>query len=102
MKMQLDTTNKLIKVEGTVNLGEFMEILKKLLPDGKWKEFSIETQTYINWVNPIVINPYEPCPTPWPWWDQTWVVSCDGTTENTTNYTFLPNFLKSGVYNVEI
>ena len=58
MKLQLDTTNKTIKVEEVVTLGAFTDLLEMLLPDGKWKEFKLETQTIINWSNPIVIEPH--------------------------------------------
>lgn len=94
MKLQLDTTNKLIKVEETVNLGEFTEAIERLLPDGKWKEFKLETQTVINWNNPIIIEPYRIPYTP-PWWQQPWITY--DTTDRTKNYT-----LNSGVYNVEM
>lgn len=48
MKLQLDVENKVIKIEEDVNLGEFVKILKKLLPAGKWKEFKLETQIVLN------------------------------------------------------
>lgn len=60
MKIQLDTTNKIIKVEESVNLNEFFEAVRKLFPDGEWKEFTIETNTTIVWNNPITITPYNP------------------------------------------
>ena len=94
MKLQLDTTNQLIKVEETVNLGELTEVLERLLPYGKWKEFKLETQTVINWNNPIVIEPYRPyTPT---WWYQPWI-TCGTNGIQTTDYS-----LNSGVYNVEM
>ena len=96
MKLQLDTTNKLIKVEETVNLGEFTEALERLLPDGKWKEFKLETSTVINWSNPIVIEPYRPY-NPYPWWQQSWITYMGDSTHQTTQYS-----LNSGVYNVEL
>lgn len=34
MKLQLDTTNKTIKIEELVNLQELTDALEKLLPDG--------------------------------------------------------------------
>jgi hypothetical protein len=94
MKLQLDTTNKIIKIEEVINLGEFMEMLENLLPCDKWKEFKLETQTVINWNNPIIIEPYYPKPSI-PWYDQPWITyDANGTT---INYD-----LNSGVYNVEI
>jgi hypothetical protein len=91
MKLQLDTTSKLIKVEEIVNLGEFTEALERLLPDGKWKEFKLETQTVINWSNPIVIEPYTPYTRPW--WEQPWITY-------DTNGTQADYSLNSGVYNI--
>lgn len=89
MKLQLDTTNKIIKVEESVNLNEFFEVIKKILPDGEWKEFKLETQTTINWGSPIVINqPYK--------YYYPWYTSYGTATPTTTNYT-----LTSGVYNIE-
>ena len=87
MKIQLDTTAKTIRIEEPVNLGEFIELLdKQILPDGHWKEFKLETQTIIGWVNPVIINPINPCP--YPWYDQPYY---------TTN-----SQLVSGVYNVDV
>ena len=93
MKLQLDTTSKLIKVEETVNLGEFIEALERLLPNGKWKEFKLETQTVINWSNSIVIEPYRPYTLPW--WQQPWITY--GPNKTQADYS-----LNSGVYNVEM
>lgn len=103
MKIQLDTENKTIKVEEAVSLGELTETLKRLLPNGEWKSFKLETHTQINWTpNPIVIKEYPRYRT-YPWWGiQT------GATEhhtysgspsvniNTNDYTML-----NGVYNIE-
>jgi hypothetical protein len=47
MKIQLDTTAKIIRVEEKVNLGELTETLEKLLPGGLWKQFSLETNVTI-------------------------------------------------------
>jgi len=65
MKLQLDTTLKTIKVEGTVNLLELTETLERLLPNGVWKTFSLECGVSIVWVNPQPIYPSWPY---YPWW----------------------------------
>lgn len=47
MRIQLDTKLKTIRVEETVNLGEFVKAIKKILPD--WEDYKIEqsfTTTY--------------------------------------------------------
>jgi hypothetical protein len=101
MKIQLDTENKVIKVQEAVNLGELTETLERLLPNGKWKDFKLDTQTQINWTpNPIIIKeyPYQPY-IPIPWWEQPWII-CGTDSINVkgeaTNYS-----LKSGVFNIE-
>lgn len=59
MKVLIDTENKILKLEDSVNLGEFIEKIKVMLPN--WKEFKIETNTVINWSSPYI--PYQA-----PWW----------------------------------
>jgi hypothetical protein len=68
MKIQIDTTNKIIRVEENVNLGELCKVLDKLLPK-EWKSFTLETNSFITWVNPIPwiyrdpwVIPYNPYP----------------------------------------
>ena len=57
MKIQIDDTEKTIKIEGNVNLGEFIDKITKLLPE--WKEYTLETNTIINnWSSPIIIRDY--------------------------------------------
>lgn len=70
MKIQIDTLNKVIKLEETVKLKELFEVLDTLFPSFMWKEYSLETNTIINnWTNPIIIDRYVPSPT-YPWWQQ--------------------------------
>lgn len=53
MKIQLDTTQKTIKIEEQVKLSKLVETLERLLPKGEWKEFTLETNTTISyWSNP--------------------------------------------------
>jgi hypothetical protein len=90
MKLQLDTDNKTIKIEDKVNLGDFVEMLEKLLPYGKWREFSLETNVSVVWNSPpIVIEPYRP------WWQQPWIIYDAGTVGE-------PYTINSGTYNIEI
>jgi len=94
MKLQIDTTNKTIKIEEPVNLKELTDLLEKLLPKGEWKEFKLEPQIIVNWNNPIIIEKELQCPSPY---QQPWI-TCDvaGTGKNEINYTLNP-----GVYNIE-
>lgn len=71
MKLQLDTTNKVIKLENSAELGELVKQLEKLLPKGEWKEFTLETNTVINnWNTPVVIREYPTYPVipTYPWY----------------------------------
>jgi len=105
MKIQLDTVAKTIKLDESVNVGEFMETLRRLLPDNLWREFSLETHTIINnWTNPYVVPifPYyspgvrgtqpfnTPFSDPYPWYTQT-------SPTDEIQYS-----LNQGVFNIEI
>ena len=108
MKIQLDTTKKTIKVEESVSLLELTDALEKLLPNGEWKEFKLETHTVIqNWSAPIVIRER-----PYPYWSQPWyqptiggstikVTSASELSSKQTYGTGTP-MLNRGVYNVEV
>ncbi len=78
MKLQINTTEKTIKIEESVNLGELIEALKNMLPD--WKKYSLETNATINWISPTYIDIK-----PW-WWvsrpDYPWITYGTGTAEN--------------------
>jgi hypothetical protein len=95
MKLQLDTTLKTIKIEESVNIGEFLEILERLLPNELWKEFKLETNQIINWtqpINPIIIEPYKsPYNPPY----QPWITY--NSNETTPKYK-----LNEGFYNVKV
>lgn len=68
MKLQLDTKEKIIRIEGTVNLGELFNQLDNLFPNLEWREYSLEpVQTIINWISPITypISPDYPDTHPW-------------------------------------
>jgi hypothetical protein len=58
MKIQVDTITKTIKVEKEVNLFEFVEFIKKIFPDGEWKEYNLSTETIINLSYPIIYRSY--------------------------------------------
>ena len=60
MKLSINTEQKVIKLEEQTNLGELFTFLEEILPDLKWREYSIEVNVVNNWVNPISITPYVP------------------------------------------
>ncbi len=72
MKIQIDTQNKIIKVEGSAKVAELMKHLEQMLPKGSpfgcYDEYSIDFNTTIQWYNyPVIVNPvYTPQKF---WWD---------------------------------
>ena len=79
MKIQIDTTTKTIQIEESIKLEDFFKLLEELLPNNKWKEYTIipykiEINNPINPVypiNPIMpvypINPVNPSFPSYPW-----------------------------------
>lgn len=113
MKLQLDTTNKTIKVEGDVKFAELIKTLDKLLPKSEWKEFTLETNTTIvSWQQPYYVpyKHYEPYWRPWisyttsggtstqksKDWD---VLSMKGAVGSSSLTTYA---IKDGTYNIEV
>lgn len=69
MKIQLDTVAKIIRVQETVDLGEFFKAIKDLLPNDLWKGYKLETNTIFNWSYPYIIYYKDiTTPQPYPWW----------------------------------
>ena len=60
MKLQINTSEKLIRLEESTNLGELFTQLEELLPDMKWREYSIEAIIVNNCNPPVITFPYEP------------------------------------------
>ena len=59
MKIQIDTKAKTVSVEGPVNIAEFINEIKTMLPD--WETYSLETNVVINnWSAPVVTNSISP------------------------------------------
>lgn len=54
MKIQLDFTNKLIRIDEQTNLGDLFTKLQSLLPD--WKEWKLDSQSITYWTNPVWWN----------------------------------------------
>ena len=65
MKIQIDTTEKVIRIEEKVNLMELFNQVQTLLPGGKWEEYDLEVTTTQNGVYPIVIQDPTPFPETW-------------------------------------
>lgn len=109
MKVQLDTEHKTVKLEKDVKLSKLVDLLEGLLPDGKWKEFTLETNTTIQqWSQPIIIR--ETRPYAYPWWGVPYVYCNTGATA-TNSLTRSANLggsvnanasLTSGLYNLDV
>jgi len=97
MRLQLDTVNKTIKVEGSVLLSELVTTLESMLPNNLWKKFTLEANVIIdNWSRPIIIErqhvPYYPRP---------WYAGYSGSADLPDTNKILCSSLKEGIYNVE-
>ena len=92
MKIQIDTDLKIIRLEEKVNLGRFIEDIRKMLPNA-WSSFELDCTAIYNWSNPVIIKEYPNYPIyptlPW--------ITC---TSNDTN-PYSINF-NSETYNIEI
>lgn len=87
MKIQIDTESKMIRLEKQIELGTFFKYIKKLLPDGEWREYTLETNTIVNWQNPVVIREIqrERYNDPWiTWRDRTYTTMNGGITHGST------------------
>lgn len=76
MKFTIDTEKKVISLVEKTNMFALIEAIKKLLPDGEWRDYDIDTNVTVNWQSPIYI-PYRD--TIRPWWEYQYV-NYDGTT----------------------
>ena len=103
MKLQIDTVNKTIKLEGDVNIHDLIKQVKQMLPNKTWREFTLETNTIINnWTNPIVVDdnwwrrPYRP------WWNEPYYIYDGIKTPITSTNLYSSDNLTGGTFNVEI
>ena len=95
MKLQLDTTNKTIKLEERIKLSDLIDTLKKILPE-EWQEFSLETNVVINnWSNPVIVYRQYPTYPQYPWYNTGVATNVIG--DGNSNY-----LTTQGTYNIEI
>lgn len=86
MKIQLDTVNKTITIEEDVNLHDFYEQINAILPDGKWREFTLKVGKIVEWREPL-----QPLPNTYPYDPQIWYTTNTGDVElnkGVFNYNF--------------
>lgn len=94
MKIELDTTNKTIKLPETVEAGKLFEVLETLLPNGKWSDFKLLTNEIIQWVNtPIYVPSIQPIPSNL--YDYPWIVTAQDGVEGTYH-------IKYGTFEIEV
>ena len=104
MKIQIDTENKTIKLENEVLLSDLVTTLGRLLPNGEWKKFTLETHTTItHWHEPYIVETYPRRRWDFPWYYNSNSMKVDNNA-TTAMYKADNNssLLKSGVYNVEV
>lgn len=67
MKLILDTKNKTIQIEEVIQLNDLFETLEQLLPNGLWKEFTLEQKPIVTtiWKDPIMVEPLRYPNSPW-------------------------------------
>jgi len=92
MKLQIDTTEKAIRLLDSVPMGELVDILKKLLPDKAWREFSIQYAGEVHWKDVIYVPLTYPQPI-YPWYTTSGEL---GTVSGAVE-----TYLANGIYNVE-
>ena len=90
MKLQLDTTNKEITIEESVNLHDLYETLNDLLPGGKWREFTLKVEKIIKWKDPINLPPFDIASSPSTNPHRVWYTTTSDRTE-----------LTPGTYNIQ-
>lgn len=106
MKLQINTTDKTIKIEESVNVYEFFQMIQNLFPNNLWKDFKLETNVINNWSNPIIIKEYPIYPVnPFPYnppYNPTWVTCQTGVhAENGFASSKTTYNLNPGIFNID-
>ncbi len=91
MKLKIDTFNKTIQIEESVNLKELFDDLELMFPNGEWKKYTLTEylfNEFMVWKDPIrfdkeITQPITPFTPPWE-------ITCESSNQ------------VSGVYCVEI
>lgn len=67
MKITIDTTNKIITLEESVKLGEFLDFLEEIFPNIAERRSYTLNLVHSNYTLPTLPypNPYETYPSPW-------------------------------------
>jgi len=57
MKIQIDNTEKTIVISQSVNIGNLIETLERMLPEGEWKKYTLIIEDEGLRVEKIIITP---------------------------------------------
>lgn len=79
MKLQIDTDNKIIRIENQIKFDDLIKTLEALLPNDQWREYMLDTTVINNFSYPITL-PTIPSPSPYPYYggDMIYYTSDDG------------------------
>ena len=82
MKLQIDTTGKVIRVEGPVKISELFTVLDKMFPENEWRNFFIDMTISVKDYPSAPLYPVYPSDTIVPlypsWKDNTNIYLCNG------------------------
>jgi hypothetical protein len=101
IQITIKEDEKSIRVDEVISLGELIEKLEVLLPNGAWKGFKLEPTLLREWKDPWIIPmPYPTYPSPIPVvpvnpWQNPWIVTC-------ADQVNLAPMLVAGTYNVVV
>lgn len=66
MKLQIDTDNKTVTIDETLNLGELLDALYVMFPKFAWREYAIVPVKVIeHWTSPVIIPWIQQPVLPW-------------------------------------
>ena len=64
MKLEINIQERKIRLLEEVNIGELFTFLEEILPDLKWREYSIEGNSNNDYGYPVIVTPVVPNYTP--------------------------------------
>jgi len=95
MRIQVDFDNKIIKLENSTNLLNFIEKIKLILGE-ELKDYKLDTNTKIEWINPMIVktDPY------W-YYKQPYVYYTSNNNELTNSLGNSAELKKTGIINIQ-
>ena len=107
MKLQIDSENKIIKIEGSHKISDILKELKLLLPKdsklGWYEDYTLECNTTINnWTTPVILDRTTPF-IPWNlphYQTPKFYITCE--TPITNSYTYNGPENTQTLFNIEV